>query len=116
MRSTRRGYRANPIWDIVHEVKFEMEDLSRAIKEAIPVRKYRPAAEYYTLYLTYNGLIQAHECVEKHPDRCFWIDGIGMVRHGRTELDKAWGEGGQKSSEIVGRSVVARWPAIRDHL
>ena len=68
------------------------------------------------MYLTYKGLIQAQGSVGKHPDRRFWIDGIGMVRHGRTELDKAWGEGGQKSSEIVRRSVVARWPAIRDHL
>jgi hypothetical protein len=68
------------------------------------------------LYLTHKGLIQAQESVGKHPDRRFWIEGIGVVRYGRTELDKALGEGGENSSEIVRGSVVARWPAIRDHL
>lgn len=115
-RSERSGYLSNPIWDIMHEVMYNMRDLLEAVKEALPESEDRREAGYDAMYATYMGLFQAQTSVRKHPRCRNWTDDIFIAQFGRKQLEDSWGTEGESSNEIVKEAVEKHWPAIRERL
>lgn len=87
-----------------------------AVKKALPKSRDREKAGHYILYSIHVGLEQAQKNVREHPHCLNWIEGITNARLGRKQLDAAWGEGGEKSSEITREIVTTHWPVTRERL